>query len=85
MKQMQISLDEELFSLLSEESERTGKTVSEIMVEKLRKVFKEESVREEKLLRVLDRAFGTWKDKQIDVETFVRELRRGERIDSYRY
>jgi len=85
MKRTQIYLDEKLHSLLKEESRKTGKTVSEIIRQRLWSSFKENQDKKEQLLKALDRAFGAWEERDIDIESFVRELRKGNRVDSFGY
>ncbi len=84
MRRTQIYLDEKLYYFLKEESKKTGKTISEIIRNRLRNSFKENN-RKEMLIRALNEAFGAWREKDIDPESFVRELRRGKRIDSFGY
>ncbi|ADY73940.1 ribbon-helix-helix protein, CopG family [Desulfurobacterium thermolithotrophum DSM 11699] len=85
MKRTQIYLDEKLHYLLKEESRKSGKTISEIIRNRLWNSFKENSNRKEALLKALDKAFGAWEERDMDPESFVRELRKGNRIDSFGY
>jgi len=84
VKWTQINLDEELCHFLKEESRGTGKTVSEIIRSRLWSSLGENRFKVEQLLKAVERASGAW-EESIEPESFVREMRRGKRIDSFGY
>ena len=85
MRRTQIYLDETLYSLLRRESKKEGKTVSEIIRERLWKTFESDLNRKEALLEAAEEVFGIWKDKEFDVESYIRKLREDREIDSSGY
>ena len=83
LKRTQIYLDEKLHALLKEESRKSGKTISEIIRNKLRKSFEESSNRKKQLLKAVDEAFGIWGEYGIEPESYVRALREDRKLDSH--
>ena len=80
MKRTQIYLDEETYKYLKEESKKTGKSISELIREKLKK---EMNQNKENLLKAIKEVAGIWNYQTENVEDFVRSIRRGKRIDSF--
>ncbi len=80
MKRTQIYLDEEIYKYLKEESKKTGKSISELIREKLKKELNQNK---ENLLKAIKEVAGIWSYQTEDVEEFVRSIRRGKRIDSF--
>ena len=79
MKRTQIYLDEEIYKYLKEESEKTGKTISELIREKLKK---EIHCNTKNLLKSIKEVAGLWSYQTNNVDEFIRELRKGKRIDN---
>lgn len=79
MKRTQIYLDEEIYKYLKQESLRTGKTISELIREKLRKEINQNK---EALLESIKEVSGIWSYQTEDAESFIRDIRKGERIDN---
>ena len=79
MKRTQIYLDEEIYKYLKEESEKTGKTISELIREKLKK---EIHCNTKNLLKSIKEVAGLWSYQTNNVDDFIRELRKGKRIDN---
>ena len=82
MKRTQIYLDEEVYEYLKAESKRTGKSVSEIIREKLRNEINQSK---ENLIKTIDEIAGVWKHRTENVEESIRNIRKGKRIDNIRY
>ena len=40
---------------------------------------------EQEILSSIDEAFGLWKDREFDTEAYIREIRKGARVDSSGY
>ena len=80
MKRTQIFLDDDIYKFLKEESKKTGKTISKLIREKLRKEIKQNS---ENLLKNMQHIAGIWSYQMEDVDNFIRNLRKGERSDSF--
>ncbi|HOV64619.1 MAG TPA: ribbon-helix-helix protein, CopG family [Spirochaetia bacterium] len=77
MRRTQIYLDEEIFSILEQESKTKHITVSEV----IRRSLKQSLVRrEQKILKNLERVFGLWSDRSIDTEQYVRDLRKDREV-----
>jgi len=84
MKRTQIYLDETLLYLLKEESKKQGKSMSEIIRQKLWTSFRSED-RKKILLDLFKKVFGLWKDRKVDPEIYIRRIRKGDRLDSFGY
>ena len=41
--------------------------------------------KKEKILSSIDEAFGLWQDRKFDTETYIRNIRKGTRLDNFRY
>ena len=80
MRRTQIYLDEEIYKYLKEESKKTGKSISELIREKLKKEINQNK---ENLLKVIKEVAGIWNYQAEDVESFVRDIRKGNRIDNF--
>ncbi len=77
MRRTQIYLDEEIFSILEQESKTKHITVSEV----IRRSLKQSLVRrEQKIRKNLERVFGLWSDRSIDTEQYVRDLRKDREV-----
>ncbi|WP_456383734.1 ribbon-helix-helix protein, CopG family [Persephonella sp.] len=79
MKRTQIYLDEEIYRYLKSESKKTGKSISEIIREKLRAEINRSR---ENLLKAIDETAGIWQDRTEDVDEFIRNIRKGNRVDN---
>ncbi len=73
MRRTQIYIDEKFYRLLKKESKTTGKTMSELIRESIKKRMNR---RVEEILRRTEAVYGIWKDRKFDVEEYIRELRR---------
>ncbi len=80
MKRTQIYLDEEIYKYLKEESKKTGKSISELIREKLKKEINQNK---ENLLKTIKEVAGIWSYKNEDVDNYIRNMRKGKRIDSF--
>ncbi|WP_457622964.1 ribbon-helix-helix domain-containing protein [Persephonella sp.] len=79
MKRIQIYLDEEVYKHLKAKSKRTGKSVSEIIREKLRTEINQSK---ENLVKAIDETTGIWQYKSESVEETIRDIRKGNRFDN---
>lgn len=82
MKRTQIYLDEEVYKYLKAESKRTGKSVSEIIGEKLRTEINQFK---ENLIKAIDETAGIWQYKAENVEETTRNIRKGNWFDNNLY
>lgn len=73
MRRTQIYIDEKFYRLLKKESKTTGKTMSEIIRESIKDRVNR---RVEEILRRMEMVYGAWEDRELDVEEYVRGLRR---------
>ena len=73
MKRTQIYFDEQTYDYLKKESKSSHITISGL----IRESIKERMDRKiGKILKSTDRVCGLWKDRIVDVETQIRELRK---------
>ena len=73
MRRTQIYLDETLYDYLRHESETKKKTISDIIRENIRSSMPGNA---EKIIRSASKVYGIWKDRELDVDTYVRNSRR---------
>ncbi len=75
MKRTQIYLDEDILQVLKKESHLKKKNISSIIRDTLREKFLKK-----KHLNAVEETAGLWKDRDFDVEEYVRNLRKGSRL-----
>ncbi|MHB1685920.1 MAG: hypothetical protein ACYCVH_00850 [Ignavibacteriaceae bacterium] len=75
MKRTQIYLDEDIFHVLKRESEIKKKNISSIIRDTLREKFMKK-----KHSNAVEAAAGIWKDRDFDVEEYIRNLREDDRL-----
>jgi len=83
MKRTQIYLSDDLYFEIKKRSKKSKKSVSEIIRDTLRESLMPN--RKEEILSSIDEAFGLWKDREFDTEAYIREIRKGTRVDSSGY
>lgn len=77
MKRTQIYLEDETYGYLISESQKSGKTMSEV----IREIIRSEIDRKrENLLEASRKVFGIWKDRDFDTNEYLRDLRRSNRL-----
>ena len=80
MKRTQIYLSDDLYFELKNRSKRSiSETIRQILRENLMPNKKE------KILSSIDEAFGLWLNRKFDTETYIRNIRKGTRLDNFRY
>lgn len=78
MHRTQLYLDDDVYRALAAQAATEGKTLSEIVRDRLAKAVAGPFVDP---LRAIDRAFGAWRDAdRPDTETLVRALRKSGRV-----
>ncbi|GAH47132.1 unnamed protein product [marine sediment metagenome] len=77
MKRTQIYIDEEIFGLLKKESKIENKTISELIRESIRDKYKN---RKNDIIIKMNSVFGLWKDKKINVDEYIRNLRKNREL-----
>jgi len=77
MRRTQIYIDESTYKTLKKESEISGKTISEIIRESLRGKINKKI---DNILRRTKDVYGIWKDRELEVKKFVRDLRRDRKL-----
>jgi predicted nucleic acid-binding protein len=77
MKRTQIYIDETTFDFLEKESRIGHKTISEIIREsiRIRMVNKQNEI-----IKKMEAIFGRWGDKEIDVNSYIRKLRKDRKL-----
>ena len=73
MKRTQIYIDDETYGQLQRESSNKGVSISEIIRESIRR---RTGNRVQKMLKAAHDIAGVWKDRNVDVEAYVREKRK---------
>jgi hypothetical protein len=71
----QITLTDEQYERLRDESRRSGLGLAELVRRAIDRVYG--SIRPEETLRALDASFGSWADRADDGASYVEGLRRG--------
>jgi hypothetical protein len=75
MKRTQIYLDDDIFQVLKKESQLTRKNISSIIRDTLRDKFMKK-----KYSNAVDETAGIWKDKDFNVDEYIRNLRTDNRL-----
>lgn len=75
MKRTQIYLEEDIFQVLKKESIIKKKNISSIIRDTLRDKFLNK-----KHTNAVEQAAGIWKDRDFDVEEYIRNLRNDNRL-----
>jgi hypothetical protein len=83
MVRTQISLTEEQKRQLDEESAKTGLSMSELIRRLIDEHYRVEQRSLEEDLAAIDRAAGTWKDRDFTGEEYVESLRSGRRPEAW--
>lgn len=68
-----IYLDQECYQYLHQQSHQSGKPISALVRDIIR-IHMNEDV--QNILQATNRIYGLWKDRQIDVDAYVRECRK---------
>ncbi|MBF0565785.1 MAG: hypothetical protein HQK89_11120 [Nitrospirae bacterium] len=77
MKRTQIYLEDETYGYLISESQKSGKTMSEV----IREIIKSDIDRKrENLLELSGKVFGIWNDKDFDTNEYLLDLRSSSRL-----
>jgi len=77
MKRTQIYLDEETYRYLKKESENKHLPISELIRESIREKMNRKV---QKMLKATDRISGIWKDREMDVDRYVRSMRKNRKL-----
>lgn len=73
MRRTQIYLDDETYGYLKKESLRSKKTVSDLIRIEVKEKMRGHA---DALLRSIDEIFGIWKDRKIEVDGYIRNMRK---------
>jgi metal-responsive CopG/Arc/MetJ family transcriptional regulator len=84
VRRTQLYLDDNLWQLLHAVAEESGSTVSELVRQAVREKYIQAEAREQRA-RAFESVIGLWKDRTDlpDTESYVRELRRGSRLERF--
>lgn len=77
MKRTQIYIDEKTYSHLEKESKIKGVSVSEIIRESVKNKL---SKRAERILKSAEKVYGLWKDRELDVDAYIRNVRKDRKL-----
>jgi Arc/MetJ-type ribon-helix-helix transcriptional regulator len=81
MQRTQISLTSEDRRLLDDEAARTGRSISALIRDAVARTYGSARDADDDL-RAVDAAFGAWRDRKGDGESYVESLRSGRRLDA---
>jgi len=83
VKRTQIYLSDDLYFELKNRSKKSKRSISET----IRQILRENLMpnKKEKILSSIDEAFGLWLNRKFDTETYIRNIRKGTRLDNFRY
>ena len=83
MKKTQIYLSDDLYFELKNRSRKSKKSISEV----IRQTLKENlmSNKREQILSSVDEAFGLWQNREFDTDLYIRNIRKGTRLDNFRH
>lgn len=73
MKRTQIYIDEDVFSFLEKESKTARRSISEIIRESIKEKYRYKS---NGLMKRLHSVFGMWSTRDIDVNKYIKSIRR---------
>lgn len=83
MKRTQIYLSDDLYFEIKNRSKKSKKSISEI----IRRILRENLIpsKKEEILSSIDEVFGLWQDREFDTKTYIRNIRKGTRLDNLGY
>ena len=73
MIKTEVYLNKKIYIYLKEQSKILHKTVSELVRESINEKMKENI---EKIIKATKNVFGIWKDKDFNIENYIREMRK---------
>ena len=76
--EIQIYLDDQIYIFLKTQSKLSKKTMSEIIRESIKNKIDTQNF---DILKKLESIFGIWKDKKINVEKYIRNIRKDRKIN----
>jgi predicted CopG family antitoxin len=77
MKRTQIYLDDDIFEYLENESKIEHKSISEIIRESIRAKI---NFHVKDLVGKMNKIYGLWKDRDIEPDQYIRELRKDRKL-----
>jgi len=73
MKRTQIYIEDNIFSFLEKESKIVHRSISEIIRESIKEKYQH---KHNVLLKRLNSVYGIWKNKNMDVDKYIKNLRK---------
>lgn len=77
MKRTQIYIDEKIYAYLNKESKTEGKSISEIIRESIREKMNRKTYQ---ILKSLEEIFGIWKERDFNVDNYIRADRKDRKL-----
>lgn len=77
MKRTQIYLDDEIFSFVKKEGEVENRSISDIIRESVREKIMFKNC---EIVKKMESVFGMWRDRNINVRSYMRAVRRDRRL-----
>lgn len=77
MKRTQIYIDEKTYSSLEKESKTKGQSISEIIRQSIQDKLNR---RIQKMLKSTEEVFGMWRDREFDVDAYIRAGRKDRKL-----
>ena len=77
MKRTQIYFDDQIYGYLKKESKLIKKTMSEIIRDSIKNKIRSQNYN---ILTKMESVFGIWKNKDIDVDKYIRNIRKNRKL-----
>jgi hypothetical protein len=77
MRRTQIYIDQKTYQALKQESHIKEKTISDLIRSKIKKNLEQDK---NQILNAMNNVFGVWKDKKMNVNSYIRNLRKDREI-----
>ncbi len=83
MRRTQIYLSDDLYFELKNRSRKSKKSISEVIRQTLKAnlMFN----KREQILSSVNEAFGLWQNREFDTDLYIRNIRKGTRLDNFRH
>ena len=77
MKRTQIYIEDDIFSILENESKTARRSISDLIRESIREKY----LTDNKItLKRINSVYGIWKNRKIDVDSYIRDMRKDRQV-----
>ena len=74
-----VYLDQQSYQYVQGQSEQSGKTLSDVIRDLIRQTMRQDA---QKILDAVNGVYGLWEDREMDVDEYIRNMRR-DRVYDY--